>query len=408
MRRTAIIISGKSATHMPGGLGAYAMNMAQIMRGMDYQVVMVGLGPRNELFEQDGIEFLHIRTPFNWLTGLGVPMLTPFFLRAIECHLDLERLKGAIVIGMATWNFVGIRLKQRYPECGIRTLSSCFTTHAHELWGHIRGAPVTDYGLTANLKYRLAYLLDRLLIRYSDRIALTQADRIIIHYHSTRRIMLADYLAIDPDQIRQIPYCVELYRRNAGSEPAPTELEKSRPWVVAICRQDPRKGINSLIKAVAQLRGQRDFVCIIVGSGPFLADNRALARRLGLDAPAIRFTGFVADIRPYLRQADLYVLPSLEEGSGAISLLEAMKLGVPIVTTRCDGIPEDFTHERNALLAEMDDPDDLARQIASMLDDQALRSRLAAQAKADYAARFRFDAMAAAMKAIIEEMEEEK
>ena len=51
--------------------------------------------------------------------------------------------------------------------------------------------------------------------------------------------------------------------------------------------------------------------------------------------------GWVPDPRPYLREAGIYVLPSLQEGSGSVSLIEALQAGVAVVASNIDGIPED-------------------------------------------------------------------
>jgi glycosyltransferase involved in cell wall biosynthesis len=52
----------------------------------------------------------------------------------------------------------------------------------------------------------------------------------------------------------------------------------------------------------------------------------------------------VDDVMVYLRAADVYVLPSLEEGSGAVSVLEALQAGTPVVVSAIDGLPEDIVH----------------------------------------------------------------
>jgi glycosyltransferase involved in cell wall biosynthesis len=134
------------------------------------------------------------------------------------------------------------------------------------------------------------------------------------------------------------------------------------------------------------------FACTVAGSGIFLEANKSLARRLGL-GDLVRFPGFVPSADALLEQADIYVLPSLEEGSGAISLLEAMKKGVAIVTTLCDGIPEDFVPGETGLLVPPADPVAMADALEPLLSDPVLRARLAAAVRADYARRFSFEKM---------------
>jgi glycosyltransferase involved in cell wall biosynthesis len=108
--------------------------------------------------------------------------------------------------------------------------------------------------------------------------------------------------------------------------------------------------------------------------------NRKLAEELGLTAH-LRFTGWLEDPGELYRSCDVYVLPSLEEGSGAISLLEAMMHGNCIVASDIDGIPEDVRHGEEAWLVPPADPVALADALQTLLADPDLRSRLGEAAK---------------------------
>ena len=85
------------------------------------------------------------------------------------------------------------------------------------------------------------------------------------------------------------------------------------------------EGIDILLHALAQLRrrGARFHACL-VGGGSLLALHRRLVARLRLDDVAT-VVGPVPDSYPYLAGADVFVLPSLEEGGGSLSLLEALQ-----------------------------------------------------------------------------------
>jgi glycosyltransferase involved in cell wall biosynthesis len=72
-----------------------------------------------------------------------------------------------------------------------------------------------------------------------------------------------------------------------------------------------------------------------------LAAHGSLAASLEL-TESVAITGHVEDVFAYLRQADVFVLPSLQEGSGSVSLLEALQARTPVIASRCDGIPEDL------------------------------------------------------------------
>ncbi len=104
---------------------------------------------------------------------------------------------------------------------------------------------------------------------------------------------------------------------------------------------------------------------ILIGEGPERAALEARARSLGLaigPGQAVEMPGVAADATAALRDADLFVLPSREEGM-SIALLEAMALGIPLVASSIPGnrrIVGDFKHGR---LAPPDNPGELARVI---------------------------------------------
>ena len=102
----------------------------------------------------------------------------------------------------------------------------------------------------------------------------------------------------------------------------------------------------------------------------------------------VTFPGFVDSVDKLLDQTDVYVLPSVEEGSGAISLLEAMKKGIAILTTLCDGIPEDFLDNVTAILVPSGDHQKWPKALEHLVTDGELRKRLAGKVQEDYCKRF--------------------
>jgi polysaccharide biosynthesis protein PslH len=102
--------------------------------------------------------------------------------------------------------------------------------------------------------------------------------------------------------------------------------------------------------------------------------HRRLARLREL--PGVTVTGRVEDVRPYLAGATVYVMP-FRMGSGTrLKLIEAMAVGVPMVSTRlgAEGFPVE--DGRELLLAE--EPEAFARAVLRLLDDEELRARLRA------------------------------
>jgi glycosyltransferase involved in cell wall biosynthesis len=91
----------------------------------------------------------------------------------------------------------------------------------------------------------------------------------------------------------------------------------------------------------------------------------------------------------------VFVLPSLEEGSGSVSLLEAMQGGVAPVLSRIDGIPDDVRDGESALLVEPSDAALLASALARLLADAPLRQRMARAAHECFIKRFSAEAFVA-------------
>jgi glycosyltransferase involved in cell wall biosynthesis len=88
----------------------------------------------------------------------------------------------------------------------------------------------------------------------------------------------------------------------------------------------------------------------------------------------VMVTGTVMDVRPYVHQSSVYVVPLRMGGGTRVKIAEAMAMKKPIVTTAigCEGI--DVVHERSALLA--DDPQAFADAVVRLLQDRALREKL--------------------------------
>jgi glycosyltransferase involved in cell wall biosynthesis len=112
---------------------------------------------------------------------------------------------------------------------------------------------------------------------------------------------------------------------------------------------------------------------IIVGDGPQRKYLERLAAKLGIEKDTI-FTGTVAEVESFMPLLSVFVLPSLSESFG-LSILEAMRAGVPVIATRVGGIPEIIQSGRNGLLVSPGNPKELAAAITRLANDQALQKK---------------------------------
>lgn len=121
------------------------------------------------------------------------------------------------------------------------------------------------------------------------------------------------------------------------------------------------KGVSELIEAIIRLKNHSNIKLLIIGS-PFYGDTanedefvRFLKQQATTIKDRISFTGFIPykQMPQYLKLSDLAVIPSLWDDPCPNTVLEAQAMGLPIITTRRGGIPEEVT-EKNAILLETD------------------------------------------------------
>jgi glycosyltransferase involved in cell wall biosynthesis len=113
----------------------------------------------------------------------------------------------------------------------------------------------------------------------------------------------------------------------------------------------------------------------IAGSGPEGARLKAMAAALGV-APRVRFLGWRTDASALYRAADLCLFPSRYEPLGNV-VIQAWAHGLPVVAAASKGPAALIADGENGLLVPIDDPEALAAGVRRLMDDPALRKRLA-------------------------------
>ena len=122
------------------------------------------------------------------------------------------------------------------------------------------------------------------------------------------------------------------------------------------------KGVTELIDALIRLPQYQNIKLLVIGSS-FYGDSanednfiKSLKQKAAVIKERIIFTGFIpyAQMPQYLKMADIAVIPSMWDDPCPNTVLEAQAMGLPIITTRRGGIPEEVT-EKNAIMLSTDD-----------------------------------------------------
>ena len=156
------------------------------------------------------------------------------------------------------------------------------------------------------------------------------------------------------------------------SEPKSENKDKMR--IRALGRLVHKKGFHLLLDAFAKLPSKQDlqYELIIGGNGPEQQSLMAQIQTLGLE-DRVKLAGWVDDVASFLGDGDLFVLPSLDEPFGIV-ILEAMAMGIPIVSSKSQG-PREILNEDSAWLFENGDSASLLEALTSACNSNQERLR---------------------------------
>lgn len=165
------------------------------------------------------------------------------------------------------------------------------------------------------------------------------------------------------------------------------------------CRIIEAKGVRELISAFAGLNRQFPSLRLeVAGAGPEQEILFKAAQEQGI-ARAVRFLGWVDDLRPVLRAWDVFALPSYEEAL-PIAILEAMAEGLPVVATDVGGIPELVENERTGFLVRPGDVDGLRMALRRLVESSDLRREFGDQGRLRAEAKFSVQKMVTEIESI--------
>jgi glycosyltransferase involved in cell wall biosynthesis len=228
----------------------------------------------------------------------------------------------------------------------------------------LRGSDVPGYDPNRKLLPSMHQLLES-----TRRKIWHNASAIVANSESLRQLALASdggcHIDVIPNGVDTTRFSFERPPRRNGDA-----LQ-----VLCVSRLIARKGLTTLIEAIAELR-DCNLEVEIAGSGRMARGLQELITSLRLQG-RVRLTGFMSqpELAFRYRNADVFVLPSLSE-SCAMALLEALSAGLPVIVSNVGGNPEIVRHEENGLLFEPGSSAQLAAALRRLADAPALRARM--------------------------------
>jgi glycosyltransferase involved in cell wall biosynthesis len=341
----------------PGGAVAHAMDLASGFRRRGHPVAAVchrsaEMEPVRKSLAEHGVD---VYAPETWdLTTLG---------------------RARRVVSLAS-------VIRRYPGCVLLLMNGNYRS----------GGPAIAAGIIARarliVRADLQPPMPPVLLRHRLAIVLKDlfVDRIVVNAKENRDSFVRR-MGRSPDKIEVVHQGIDLpkFRPGLGRDDVRRELGYgATEQVVGVFSRLGgdvwRKGIARFLEAAASVGAAcPEARFLVVGDGGAKASLQLRARQLGL-GDRVLWAGWRSDVAALLAAIDVFVMPSLFEGSPTI-LLEAMAMAKPVVATTVGVVPEIIVDGENGLVVEPDQPDPLAIAIAALLADAGLRSRMGLKAR---------------------------
>lgn len=347
----------------PGGAQSHVL---ALLRGFRDRYDL-GLASGEDLFLMDAAREMGIQTHlFPDLTQPFSPRKDLRAFRDIRAYLR-EYRPALLHIHSSKAGILG-RLAARKSGAAV-----VFTAHG---WAFAEGVPLP--------RRIVALVSERIAGRYADRIVtVSRADLgLALRYRiAPERKLVCIHNGIDDTP----------WRANAGGGDAVR--------IIMVARFVRQKDHATLLRAVSRL-GSR-YRLLLIGDGPGLPAMKELSRELGV-AGSVEFAGERSDVDELLAGSDIFVLASRWEGL-PISLLEAMRAGLPSVATDVGGVAE-VVHPDCGMLVEREDDEQLAAKLEELASSPERRAAMGRAGRKRYEKFFSSGGMLDRTSAVYEEV----
>ncbi|RJW37272.1 glycosyltransferase family 1 protein [Clostridiales bacterium TF09-2AC] len=348
MKKKALLV-----TTVSGFVPQFEMNNVHILESMGYEIHyaanfhMPSYGVDNKRLEGTRIECHQIdfcRNPFNKKNIKAYIQLTNLMeqenFSLIHCHTPMGGALG--------------RLAAR--KAAVQTV--IYTAHGFHFY---KGAPL--------INWLIYYPAERMLARYTHQlICINQEDYLRARKFSCRSVNYVSGVGIDIEHIKRSKLSKDYLTQKRRSLGIPDE----KTILLSVGELIPRKNHATVIQAL-KLLDNRKLCYVICGHGILEDELKALAKRLDV-MEQVYFLGYRNDILELYQLADLFLLPSFQEGL-SVALMEAMASGIPVIGSDIRG-NRDLLGGSKEGLVKKNTPSEYAAKIHYLLNNGAAREAL--------------------------------
>ena len=220
--------------------------------------------------------------------------------------------------------------------------------------------------------------------KYGFKVELWRFIEKMVARNAVAVVTPSDYLktivrkwGVEPEKIQVIYNSVNYASRSNNRKEALRSLGLSGDIILTVGRLVPWKGITELIDLMPSLlEHNQDFSLFIIGEGPDRSKLEKQIKDFGLERK-ILLLGPMAQSRLwfYMMAADMFVLNTAYEGMPHTTI-EAMQIGIPVITTCIGGNPEVVTHNETGLMYKYGDTEKLFNLIIKVNEDYDIRGRI--------------------------------
>ncbi len=226
-------------------------------------------------------------------------------------------------------------------------------------------------------------LSKRVIYRWIERIAAIVSDGVITVSDYDMQLALT-YKVVSMKKITTIHNGVHDIDRNLYCKQT-----VGVPKIIMVARFAPPKKQLELLHVLMQLQ-QYEWTMHFIGDGPELEEARKLVDSVNIHS-CVHFEGASENVCLHLSNAHIFILLSDYEGL-PLSILEAMRAGLPVIASNVGGVKEAVTAE-NGFLVETTDTESIKKSIVQLISDKKMRMSMGHNSRQLYEEHFTFQRM---------------